>query len=297
MVATILPGPTAVKGYAAIIAEVVGSEGTYVAPTAQVPVFDATPRATGGVMGLDPTAGLRWANAEPVSTEIVVSCDLNGPFTNTIALLKAALGGATVGVAPFFAAPGELPAYSMEVNPGGATSLHLLGACVDKYSLKGAVNGRVDFSATLKAQDLTTAAAGTPTLSPVHPFGLAEVAITGPALAAVATAFQVDIDNGVKTQPVFNSTKSLYVYSSTAAITGKITAVMTGIGDVTAFKAGTFINIVITLTNTTGTQTLTMANSQITELGAALKVGSNTLQDISFIAYVHAGASGALVVS
>jgi hypothetical protein len=94
----------------------------------------------------------------------------------------------------------------MEVNPGGATSLRLAGACVDKYSVKGAVNGRVDYSATLKAQTLATSAvAGTPTAAVVTPFGLAEVAITGPSLAAVATAFQIDIDNGVKTQPVFSS--------------------------------------------------------------------------------------------
>jgi hypothetical protein len=290
---TTLPGPTAVKGYAAIIAETVGSEGIYVPPTAQVPVSNATARGTGGVMALEPVAGLRWANAEPLSTEILVSCDVDGPFTNAIDLLKAALGGATGGVAPFFAAPGELPAYSMEVNPGGTTSLRLSGTCVDKYSLKCAANGRAEYSASLKAQTLATGAAGTPT-------GLAEVAITGPSLAAVATAFQIDIDNGVKTQPVFSSAASKFVYSTTTAITGKVTAVMTGIGDVTAFLAntgGSFANIVVTLTNATGTKVLTMASCKFTELGASLKVGSNTLQDISFIAFVHGGASGALVVT
>jgi hypothetical protein len=297
MPTTILPGPTAVKGYAAIIAETVGSEGIYVPPTAQVPIVDATPRATGGVMGMDPTAGLRWANAEDVSTEVLVSCDVNGPFTNAIDLLKEALGGATVGVAPFFAAPGELPAYSMEVNPGGATSLRLAGACVDKYSVKGAVNGRVDYSATLKAQTLATGTAGTPTAAVVTPFGIAEVAITGPSLATVATAFQVDIDNGVKTQPVFSSVQSKFVYSTTTAITGKVTAVMTGIGDITTFLARTSLNIVITLTNGTGTKTLTMATCKITDIGGSLKVGSNTLQDLSFTAFVHGGASGALVVT
>jgi hypothetical protein len=271
-----------------------------VPPTAQVPVSNATARGTGGVMALDPVAGLRWANAEPLSTEILVSCDVDGPFTNAIDLLKAALGGATGGVAPFFAAPGELPAYSMEVNPGGTTSLRLSGACVDKYSLKGAANGRAEYSASLKAQTLATGAAGTPTAAVVTPFGLAEVAITGPSLAAVATAFQIDIDNGVKTQPVFSSAASKFVYSTTTAITGKVTAVMTGIGDVTAFLAntgGSFANIVVTLTNATGTKVLTMASCKFTELGASLKVGSNTLQDISFIAFVHGGASGALVVT
>jgi hypothetical protein len=299
---TILPGPTSVNGYAAIIAEVVGSEGTYVPPTAQVPVSSATVRGAGGVMANDPVAGLRWANSEPLSTEILVTCDLDGPFTNAIDLLKATLGGATGGTAPYFAAPGNLPAYSIEVNIGGSASnsMRLSGACVDKYSLKGAVNGRVEYTASLKAQNLTSAVAGTPTAPVVTPFGLAEVAITGPGLAAVATAFQIDIDKGVKTQPVFSSAASKYVYSTTTAVTGKITSVMTTYADLTTFLAntgGSFVNIVVTLTNATGTKVLTMASCKFTELGASLKVGSNTLQDLSFIAYVHGGASGALVVT
>jgi hypothetical protein len=269
-----------------MIAEDVGSEGTYKPPLAQFAVSDATPHLTGGTMGLEPIAGQRWGNQAPVSAELVASCDVNGPFLNANPLITAALAGGA----------GELPSYSVEINPGLGTSIHLLGAGVDKFSLKGAVGSAVTYSATFKGKSIATAAAGTPTAAAVTPFGLAEVAITGPSLAATATAFQIDIDNGIKTQAVFSSIISAYVFSTTFAVTGKVTAVLTGIGDITAYLASTSANIVVTLTNGTGTKTYTMGKCLITDLGAAVKVGSNTLQDISFIAFAN-GATAALVAT
>jgi hypothetical protein len=269
-----------------MIAEDVGSEGTYKPPLAQFAVSDATPHLTGGTMGLEPIAGQRWGNQAPVSAELVASCDVNGPFLNANPLITAALAGGA----------GELPSYSVEINPGLGTSIHLLGAGVDKFSLKGAVGSAVTYSATFKGKSIATAAAGTPTAAAVTPFGLAEVAITGPSLAATATAFQVDIDNGIKTQAVFSSIISAYVFSTTFAVTGKVTAVMTGIGDITGYLASSSISIVVVLTNGTGTKTYTMGKCLITDLGAAVKVGSNTLQDISFIAFAN-GATAALVAS
>jgi hypothetical protein len=293
---TILPGPTAVKGYAAIVAEAVGSEGSYVAPSARVHVTDATPHLAGGTMGMDPVAGSRWANQAPISAELVASCDINGPYVNGNALLLAALGKATASVAPFSLEPGELPAYSAEINPGLGNSIHLLGAGVDKFSLKGAVGSAVTYSATLKSKSMATAAQGAPTAAVVTPFGLAEISLTGPSLAAVATAFQIDIDNALKTQAVFSNRTSAYVFSTHATVTGKVTAVMTGVGDITTHLASGTVAIVITLQNAAGSDIFTMTTCKITDMSAPLKVGSNTVQDLSFEAFVTSGAS-ALVLS
>jgi hypothetical protein len=284
---TILPGPTAVKGYAAIIVETVGVEGTYVPPSAQVPVSDATPHLAGGSMGLEPVAGQRWANQAALSAELVASCDFNGPFTNANALILAAMAGAA----------GELPAYSAEINPGLGTSIRLAGGCMDKFSLKGAVGSAVTYSATMKAQSLATGTAGTPTAAVVTPFSLAGIAITGGlALAAQATAFQIDIDNAVKTQVVFGSRTSAYVFSTAHAVTGKVTTVMTATTDLAAYITSTPFSVVVALSNATGTKTYTMASCQATDLSAPLKVGSITVQDISFIAFVSGGGSTAALV-
>ena len=283
MPVNLLAGPASHKAFAAIIAEALGSEGTYVAPTAQIPVDDASVDQSGGVMGMGPLAGSRLGNPATVSTELAVSGSFSGPFTNAGTVVTAAM-----------AIPaGDLTAYSININMGNGSSVHVAGALFDKYTVKGAVNGRVDYTASFKAQSAVGAADVTaPTAAPVTPFGTKEVQVTGPLLAVSAASFEISIDNAVKTQMVYNQTVvPAFVFATNFLITGKVTMVATGIGDIPTIAAGTKFTLTVVLTNVTSVKTFTITNCYATKLAEAVKVGSLTMQDMDFIGSVNAGAA------
>lgn len=172
-----------------------------------------------------------------------------GPYNLTVAPLQAkvdTVGNGAAGlvaqavIAPFthqIAYANTLPSFTVEKNIGGHESLQFAGTRVNKFTLKGsATNEAINYSADVMSKAVAVLGVPSPLLDDTSMpwvFAEAQLSAFGTPLGQMS-AFQLDIDNGVKDTYTFNQTHlPNFLTPCSFAATGNVNVVWTSLDDVT----------------------------------------------------------------